>query len=70
MVFLEVACQVKISFFAAYERTADLLQPQIAETAVYSLNKTSTREFIMRKAATFGFVGKVLAEMRVSSVLF
>ncbi|KPV78647.1 uncharacterized protein RHOBADRAFT_51090 [Rhodotorula graminis WP1] len=37
---------------------------QLAETAVYSLNKTSTREFIERKAKQFGFQGTVIAQMR------
>ncbi|BGO93068.1 hypothetical protein NBRC10512_003253 [Rhodotorula toruloides] len=37
---------------------------QLAEHAVYSLNKTSTREFIQRKAKVFGFEGTVIAEMR------
>ncbi|GAA5862846.1 hypothetical protein JCM8547_006568 [Rhodosporidiobolus lusitaniae] len=36
----------------------------IAETAVYSLNKTSTRDFIEKKAKTFGFEGTVIAQMR------
>ncbi|GAA5892548.1 hypothetical protein JCM6882_005644 [Rhodosporidiobolus microsporus] len=37
---------------------------QVAETAVYSLNKTSTRDFIERKAKSFGFQGTVIAQMR------
>ncbi|GJN91812.1 hypothetical protein Rhopal_004835-T1 [Rhodotorula paludigena] len=37
---------------------------QLAETAVYSLNKTSTRDFIERKAKSFGFQGTVIAQMR------
>ncbi|KAL8286195.1 hypothetical protein RQP46_004683 [Phenoliferia psychrophenolica] len=37
---------------------------QVAETAVYSLHKTSTREFILKKAKTLGFEGEVLAEMK------
>ncbi|BGP45043.1 hypothetical protein JCM10450v2_000860 [Rhodotorula kratochvilovae] len=37
---------------------------QLAETAVYSLNKTSTRDFIERKAKVFGFQGTVIAQMR------
>ncbi|POY71486.1 hypothetical protein BMF94_5799 [Rhodotorula taiwanensis] len=37
---------------------------QLAETAVYSLNKTSTRDFIERKAKSFGFNGTVIAQMR------
>ncbi|GAA5980456.1 hypothetical protein JCM10908_001659 [Rhodotorula pacifica] len=37
---------------------------QLAETAVYSLNKTSTRDFIERKAKSFGFAGTVIAQMR------
>ena len=46
--------------------TGVMCPPQVARTAVYSLNKSSTRDFIRRKAATFGFDGVVLAEMRVS----
>ncbi|GAA6011783.1 hypothetical protein JCM8202_004149 [Rhodotorula sphaerocarpa] len=37
---------------------------QLAETAVYSLNKTSTRDFIERKTKSFGFTGTVIAQMR------
>ncbi|BGP21845.1 hypothetical protein JCM10295v2_000720 [Rhodotorula toruloides] len=37
---------------------------QLAKHAVYSLNKTSTRDFIQRKARVFGFEGTVIAEMR------
>ncbi|GAA6005575.1 hypothetical protein JCM10207_005255 [Rhodosporidiobolus poonsookiae] len=37
---------------------------RIAKTAVYSLNKTSTRDFIQRKAKAFGFEGTVIAQMR------
>ncbi|KAK4698714.1 rRNA N6-adenosine-methyltransferase METTL5, partial [Phenoliferia sp. Uapishka_3] len=37
---------------------------QIAETAVYSLHKTSTREFILKKAKSLGFEGEVVAEMK------
>ncbi|GAA5983290.1 hypothetical protein JCM11641_002251 [Rhodosporidiobolus odoratus] len=37
---------------------------KLAETAVYSLNKTSTRDFIERKARQFGFEGTVIAQMR------
>jgi predicted RNA methylase len=42
----------------------------VAEEAVYSLNKTSTRDFILKKAKSFGFEGEVLAEMRVSLSAF
>jgi predicted RNA methylase len=41
---------------------------QIARTAVYSLNKSSTREFIEKKAKVFGFKGVVIAQMRVSLI--
>lgn len=41
---------------------------QLAETAVYSLNKTSTRDFIERKAKSFGFSGTAIAQMRVRVV--
>ncbi|KAK4054760.1 hypothetical protein OIV83_000684 [Microbotryomycetes sp. JL201] len=37
---------------------------QVATTAVYSLNKKSTRDFILKKAKSFGFSGQVIAEMR------
>lgn len=35
---------------------------------MYSLNKTSTRDFIERKAKSFGFNGTVIAQMRVSAL--
>ncbi|KAM0755783.1 S-adenosyl-L-methionine-dependent methyltransferase [Meredithblackwellia eburnea MCA 4105] len=37
---------------------------QVAGTAVYSLHKSSTRDFILKKAKTLGFEGEVLAEMK------
>ncbi|KAI8815358.1 methyltransferase-like protein 5-like protein [Cladochytrium replicatum] len=37
---------------------------QIAETAVYSLHKSSTRNFIIKKAAEWGWKGEVVAELR------
>ncbi|KAH8922346.1 S-adenosyl-L-methionine-dependent methyltransferase [Atractiella rhizophila] len=37
---------------------------RLASSAVYSLHKTSTREYISKKAKEFGFKGEVLAEMR------
>ncbi|GAA5872620.1 hypothetical protein JCM16303_004584 [Sporobolomyces ruberrimus] len=37
---------------------------QLAKTAVYSLNKSSTREFLERKAKSLGFNGTVIAQMR------
>ena len=43
-----------------------MLRTQVAEEVIYSLNKTSTRDFILKKAKSFGFEGEVLAEMRVS----
>lgn len=71
MIFLEVACEVRRSLKS---RSSSLIASlrQIAETAVYSLHKTSTRDFILRKAKTLGFEGEVLAEMRVRrfSLLF
>lgn len=55
-----------LAFFAVDSaHTCLLCISQIAKTAVYSLNKTSTREFIERKAQTFGFKGTVIAQMRV-----
>ncbi|KAJ3045761.1 hypothetical protein HDV00_007887 [Rhizophlyctis rosea] len=36
----------------------------IAENTVYSLHKTSTRDFILKKAATWGLRGEVVAELR------
>ncbi|GAA5896831.1 METTL5 family protein [Sporobolomyces salmoneus] len=37
---------------------------KIAKTAVYSLNKSSTRDFLERKAKSLGFKGTVIAQMR------
>ncbi|GAA6007115.1 hypothetical protein JCM11491_001515 [Sporobolomyces phaffii] len=37
---------------------------RVAKTAVYSLNKSSTREFLERKAKSLGFKGTVIAQMR------
>ncbi|KDE06064.1 hypothetical protein MVLG_03616 [Microbotryum lychnidis-dioicae p1A1 Lamole] len=37
---------------------------ELAKTAVYSLNKSSTRDYILKKAKTFGFEGTVIAEMK------
>ncbi|GAA5943856.1 METTL5 family protein [Sporobolomyces koalae] len=37
---------------------------KVAKTAVYSLNKSSTREFLERKAKSLGFTGTVIAQMR------
>lgn len=68
MVFLETACKVGVSTDAARAASLTYRRPQIAGTAVYSLNKSSTREFIERKAKQFGFEGEVIAEMRVSAV--
>lgn len=70
MVFLEVACQVwphRDVHLQTFVLTA--LCFQLAETAVYSLNKTSTRDFIERKAKSFGFEGTVIAQMRVRRVV-
>ncbi|BGP12928.1 hypothetical protein JCM10213_004347 [Rhodosporidiobolus nylandii] len=54
--------------FGSWKKGIDMvfleLACQIAQTAVYSLNKTSTREFIERKAKSFGFEGTVIAQMR------
>lgn len=36
----------------------------MATTAVYSLHKTSTREFLVKKAASWGFDCQVLAELK------
>ncbi|KAJ2637843.1 hypothetical protein GGF40_002072 [Coemansia sp. RSA 1286] len=36
----------------------------MAESAVYSLHKSSTREFLVRKAQTWGFDCEVLAELK------
>ncbi|KAL2914948.1 hypothetical protein HK105_205491 [Polyrhizophydium stewartii] len=36
----------------------------IAERAIYSLHKTSTRDFILRKAQSWGLKGEVVAELR------
>lgn len=72
MAFLEIACQVRIlaaSTARAWLTPLGLGHPQLAETAVYSLNKTSTRDFIERKAKQFGFQGTVIAQMRVCAAL-
>lgn len=37
---------------------------KLAGTAVYSLHKTSTRDFLKKKAVSLGFNGEVLAEMK------
>ncbi|GAA5955205.1 hypothetical protein JCM3765_003244 [Sporobolomyces pararoseus] len=37
---------------------------KVAKTAVYSLNKSSTRDFLERKAKSLGFKGTVIAQMR------
>lgn len=36
----------------------------IAKTSVYSLHKSSTRSFILKKAERCGWTGKVVAQMR------
>lgn len=70
MVFLETACQVRLPFATiAVARLMQTRSLQIAQTAVYSLNKTSTRDFILKKAKSFGFEGTVIAEMRVGRSL-
>lgn len=37
---------------------------RIAERAVYSLHKTSTRAYVLKKAKEFGLEGEVIAELR------
>lgn len=37
---------------------------KLASNAVYSLHKTSTRNYILKKSAQFGATGKVIAELR------
>ncbi|CAD6575176.1 MAG: hypothetical protein CYPHOPRED_005596 [Cyphobasidiales sp. Tagirdzhanova-0007] len=37
---------------------------KLANTSIYSLHKSSTREYIQKRAASLGFKGQVLAEMR------
>lgn len=37
---------------------------KLANKAVYSLHKTSTREYVLKKAKQFGCTGKVIAELR------
>eukprot|EP00638_Chattonella_subsalsa_P022336 CAMPEP_0117896426 /NCGR_PEP_ID=MMETSP0950-20121206/27244_1 /TAXON_ID=44440 /ORGANISM="Chattonella subsalsa, Strain CCMP2191" /LENGTH=166 /DNA_ID=CAMNT_0005757533 /DNA_START=72 /DNA_END=572 /DNA_ORIENTATION=- len=37
---------------------------EVATTAVYSLHKTSTREYLLKKSEEWGFQGEVLAELR------
>eukprot|EP00842_Homolaphlyctis_polyrhiza_P002308 jgi/Hompol1/3078/HPOL_001553-RA len=36
----------------------------VAENAIYSLHKSSTRDFILKKAESWGLKGEVVAEMR------
>ncbi|GAA5863660.1 hypothetical protein JCM5296_004001 [Sporobolomyces johnsonii] len=54
--------------FGTFNKSIDMVfleqACQVAGTAVYSLNKTSTRDFIQRKAKSFGFEGTVIAQMR------
>ena len=40
--------------------------PQLANHAVYSLHKTSTRDHILKKAKEWGVECEVVAELRVS----
>ncbi|KAF7989125.1 hypothetical protein HCN44_007435 [Aphidius gifuensis] len=37
---------------------------KLAKKTVYSLHKTSTRNYVLKKAQEFGFNGKVIAELR------
>ncbi|KAI5481059.1 methyltransferase like 5 [Pseudohyphozyma bogoriensis] len=37
---------------------------KLAGTAVYSLHKSSTRDYILKKAKSLGFTGEVLAQMK------
>lgn len=49
------------------DTVADHRHRQVAASAVYSLHKTSTREFILKKCLTWGFKAEVLAEMKASA---
>jgi predicted RNA methylase len=42
-----------------------LIIKQIAKSSVYSLHKSSTRDFILKKAASLGYSAQVVAQMRV-----
>lgn len=66
MAFLEVACSVSRIYLHSY--LANIEQIQVAQNSIYSLHKTSTREFILKKCLTWGFKGEVLAEMKVSTL--
>lgn len=37
---------------------------KLASDTVYSLHKTSTREYVLQKAVQFGATGEVIAELR------
>lgn len=37
---------------------------KLASNAIYSLHKTSTRNYILKKALQFGAKGRVIAELR------
>lgn len=37
---------------------------KLASNTVYSLHKTSTRNYVLQKAAQYGAKGKVIAELR------
>jgi predicted RNA methylase len=68
MVFLEVAAKVSHdpSIYRMYtsEYWLNTLHQQLAKTSIYSLHKSSTRDYIQKKAQALGFQGQVLAEMR------
>ncbi|KAM0793069.1 hypothetical protein ACM66B_000554 [Microbotryomycetes sp. NB124-2] len=54
--------------FGTWNKGVDMvfleLACKVARTAVYSLNKKSTRDFIEKKAKSFGFSAQVIADMR------
>lgn len=75
MEFLEVASKVgfldliSVLGFLGQTSLTSILSPhpvrtQVAKTSIYSLHKSSTRDYIEKKALALGFRGQVLAEMR------
>lgn len=67
--FLEVASKVRFPPVSHARRPSlmhylTLRVTQLAATSIYSLHKSSTRDYLEKKAASLGFRGQVLAEMR------
>jgi predicted RNA methylase len=45
-------------------RLSTLSHLQVAKHAIYSLHKSSTRDYILKRATALGFRASVLAQMR------